>query len=367
MLPSYLTTLGASQTFVGTFNILGILLIVLVVVFFGRSLVSLPRVATLRWGYVSLVVASLLSWVFSDSLGWLVVFKILGSVGQVFSSTLMVSVLFDLTPPEKRTSSLALFSIAGMLTNPVSSIAGEAVLRSFGGPGLFLLSASLGTAALLWSTLIREPPARPVTEAPLSFRAVVVKPEVRSLLLLTFLFGFFYTAMVSFLPRHTQETLGEANLSAFLIPFSLISVGIRLFLGREMDRRPPRRFLHLSFLSVFVAQVFLLLPPTWLWMVGAGLFYGLGHSILFPLLNTLFVQVGGEQQKSVYSNVYLVVNLVGAIIMTPLLGAFGDWLGFRAIITVLALVALASFFLVRGKFPKPSGTTAEDRPFDHNS
>jgi len=365
LLPPYLVSLGASQTFVGVFNTSGIVLILIVVVFFGRPLVRLPRVTTLRFGFGCLVVASLLSWVFATQLGLLLVFKLLGSVAWVFGSTLMLSVLFDLTPPEKRAGSLAVFSIAGMLTNPVSSLAGEAVTRSFGGAGLFLLAAGFAAATLAWSFTIRDPQTKPADEEPRSFREVVRRRDMRPLFVLAFAFGIYYSALSSFLPHHTQLTLGEANLSAFLIPFSIVSVILRLVLGGQFDTKPPRRFLYLSFLAIVVAQGFLLLPASWVWVVAAGTFYGLGHSILYPLLNTLFVQAGGEDQKAVYSNAYLVANLLGAVATTPLLGALGDLAGFSAVVAVLAAVALGCFLLVRGTFPRattspgtPSGPSA---------
>jgi len=368
LLPAYLVTLGASQTFVGFYNILGILLTVVVVVFFGKPLVRLPRVKALRWGFGLFLASALLSWAFASSLVLLAVFKVVGAVAQVFVSTLMLSVLLDLTPPEKRAGGIAVYSVAGMITNPISSLAGEAVLRWAGGPALFLLAAALGLVAFAWSFLIREPEVAAREEAPLSFRRVVVLPELRPLVVLAFLFGIFYSALVSFLPAHTGQTLGEANLSAFLIPFSVVSIGIRLFLGRQLDEHPPRRFLWISFVAVALAQLCLLLPPAWAWVSLAGFLYGMGHSVLYPLLNALFVDQGGEEQKAVYSNVFLVANLFGAVVTTPLLGLIGDLWGFGALEGVLVAVALVSVLLVRRRFPRSGDARpAAGPPSAHNS
>ena len=366
LLPAYLASLGAGQTFVGFYNILGILLIVVVVVFFGRILVQLPRVKALRWGFVLLVVSSLLSWAFASSLVLLAVFRLTAAISQVFVSTLMLSVLLDLTPPEGRAGGIALYSVGGMITNPISALAGEAVLRWAGGPALFFIPAVLGLVALAWSFLIKEPAVPASSEEPPSFRSVVARPDLRTLLVLAFLFGIFYSALLSFLPAHTKLTLGEANLSAFLIPFSAVSIGVRVFFGRSLDEHPPRRFLWLSFLAVAVSQAFLLLPSAWPWIVLAGLFYGLGHSVLYPLLNALVVEVGGENQKAVYSNVFLVANLLGAALMTPVLGAVGDLWGFSAIVGVMAAVAVVSVLLVRKRFPRPL-KLAEDPPSSRSS
>ncbi len=289
------------------------------------------------------------------------VFKLVGSLAQVFASTLMMSLLFDVSPPETRAGSLAMYSVAGMFTNPVASLAGEAVLRWAGGPGLFLLAGGFALASWLWSLLLREPGTPPTDDTPHSFKEVLTRRDLRPLFTLAFFFGIYYSALVSFLPRHTEITLGEANLSAFLVPFSLVSVGMRLVLGGQLDRRPPRRFLYFSFVAIFAAQVLLLLPPGWLWIILAGFFYGIGHSILYPLMNALFVSAGGEDQKAAYSNAYLVANQLGAVLMTPLLGALGDFGGFGTIVAVLALVALGSFFLVRARFPRQEANPPSDR------
>lgn len=358
LLPPYLVSLGAGQGYVGLYNTLGIWLIVVAVVFLGRPLVQLPRVASLRWGYLCLLVSYLGSWLWADQLVVLMLVKVVGSLGWVFSATLMVSVLLDLTPAQNRAGSIAVFSIAGMLTNPVTTLAGEAVFRAFGGPGLFVLGGAFAVVTLAWSFLIREPGPRPSEEPPASFWSVVGRRELRPLVVLAFSFGVFYSALSSFLPHHTLVTLGEANLSAFLVPFSVVSVVLRFTLGRAFDRHPPRRFLYLSFLAILVAMVLLLLPASWWWIVVAGACYGLGHSILYPLLNTLFVQAGTEDQKAVYSNVYLVANLLGAVVTTPLLGFWGDALGFPAVVGVLAAVATGSVVLVRARFPRADATTS---------
>jgi predicted MFS family arabinose efflux permease len=363
LLPPYLHSLGASQTFVGLFNVLGILMLVVVVLFFGRALVKLPRVKTMRWGYLITFVAYLLSWLASGSLAWLAVFRVLGSVNQILSSTLMVSTVLDLSPPDRRAGSLALFSVGGMLTNPVTSVAGEAVVRVWGGPGLFLMGAGFGVAALAWSFLLREPPVHESDERTPSALEVMARPELRPLFLLTFAFGMYYSALATFLPHHTLDLLGEANLSAFMVPFSLVAIGIRVFLGKEFDRRPPRRFLHLSFLAILLALVSLLLPLGWWGLILAGLLYGVGHSVLFPLLNTLVVQRGPEAHKASFSNAFTVVNLISAIVTTPLLGLLGDLWGFPAIVTVLALVAVGGFLVSRSTYPRP----VEDPPSVHSS
>jgi len=332
------------------------------VVFFGRPLVKLPRVKVLQWGFLVLLATSLSSWVFADSLVLLALFKLVGSLAQVFASTLMLSLLFDLTSPEQRAGSLALFSVAGMLTNPVASLAGEEILRLVGGRGLFLLGAAFALASWLWFLLFKEPAARAGEAAPHSFKEVAARKDLRPLFVLAFTFGIYYSALTSFLPHHTQVTLGEANLSAFLIPFSVVSVAMRLILGKQLDQRPPRRFLYLSFLSIFFALGLLLLPATWTWLIVAGFLYGIGHSILYPLMNAMFVDAGGEGQKATYSNAYLVANQLGAVLMTPLLGTLGDFGGFSAITGFMALSALACFLLARKHFPKPMPRLPEAGP-----
>jgi predicted MFS family arabinose efflux permease len=353
LLPPYLNSLGAPQAYVGLYNVLSTLLIVVTVVFFGRYLVRLPRVRALRWSFFVLTGAQVAAWAFPPSLAALAVFKVLGAVAHITSSTLMTSLLLDVTPRDRRAGSLAVYSVAGIVTNPIASLLGEAVTRASSGHELFLLGAAFALAAWLWSWFLREPPATATREAPSSFLQAIRHPELGALVFLAFSFGTYFSALTAFLPGHTLQALGAANLSAFLIPFSVVSVLIRVFLGREMDRRPPRRFLSLSFGAISLALGLQFVPASWPLLVVSGLLYGVGHSILNPLLNALFVQVGGEQQKAVFSNAYLVASLSGAVLMTPLLGALGDLGGFASVLGVLTVMALGSFVLVRVKFPKP--------------
>jgi MFS family permease len=367
LVPAYLATLGASQTFIGVFNILNVLAVLGAVLIFGRQLVRWHRLRALRWGYVLLALSSAASWALATSLPALAVFKVTGAVAQVFASTLMMSLLLDLAPADKRAGSLALFSISGMLTNPLSSLAGETVLRTFGGPALFLLSAAAVLVPLGWSFLLREPVRQPAEDEPPAFHEVVLRKDLRGLMALVFLFGIYFSALTTFLPKHTLTVLGQANLSTFLTPFSVVAVLLRLVLGNQLDRRPPRRFLAWSFGAVAAAMGFLLLPAAWVWIAAAGLFYGLGHSILYPLLNTLFVNRGSEAHKAAYSNAFLVVNLLGAIVMTPALGLLGDLAGFPSIVVFLGACALGGVVLVRGQYPRVPRSPKASPPSGRNS
>jgi predicted MFS family arabinose efflux permease len=281
----------------------------------------------------------------------------------VFSWTLLLSLLYDLVPANQRASSVALFGVAGLITNPLASVAGEAILRNWGGPGLFLFAAAFALASWLWTYALREPD-RPQEEIPPGhFHELLAQARLRPLFVLSFVFGVFFSALMSFLPHQTQQTLGEPNLSAFLVPFSVVSVALRVVMGPQLDRRPPRAFLLLSFASLTVAMGLLLLPPHWGWVILSGAIYGVGHSTLFPLLSALFVRVGGESQKAVYSNAYLVANLAGAVVMTPLLGAMGDLWGFASVAATLLVMALGCCLLVLMGFEKPEA----DRPSGHSS
>ncbi len=346
LIPPYISGLGASSSYVGVFNNFGNLAVVLVVVIFGRSLVKWPRVQLIRLSMLILMVASALSWVLSGSLPSLSLLRILGSVGQVFASTLLVSVLLDVSPPEKLASRIAIFSVAGMLTNPFTSFLGELLTKLWGASSLFVAAALFAavTAALAWG--LREPTRQAITVEPHAFHTVLRRPDMRLLLVLAFVFGVYYNALVTFLPGYTQAKLGDANLSAFLTPFSIISVIIRLLVGSHLDKRPPRGFLLAAFLAVLVSLGALALPIAWGWIILAGLLYGAGHSILYPLMNSLFVVKGGEHQKAVYSNAYMVANLLGAVTMTPLLGALKQKAGFDGMIVAMAALAILSLVLI---------------------
>ncbi len=346
LIPPYIAGLGASPAYVGLFNNFGNLAVVLAVVIFGRSLVKWPRVQLIRLSMLVLTATSVVSWVASGSLEVLSLLRIVGSVGQVFASTLLVSVLLDVSPPEKLASRIAIFSVAGMLTNPFTSFLGELLTKLWGAPSLFAAAGLFAavTAVLAWG--LREPTRQEMVVEPHAFHTVVRRPDMRLLLVLAFVFGVYYNALVTFFPSYTQTRLGDANLSAFLTPFSIISVVIRLLVGSHLDKRPPRGFLLAAFFAVLLSLGALALPVAWGWIILAGLLYGAGHSILYPLMNSLFVVKGGVHQKAVYSNAYMVANLLGAVTMTPLLGAIKQKVGFEGMVVAMALLAVLSLVLI---------------------
>ncbi len=164
-------------------------------------------------------------------------------------------------------SGMALFGILGISSNSIGSFKGERLIAGPGPRWLFAAVFALVAAGFLFSIRYR------------------------------FHEGGAYAVFSTFLANMTRERLGTVNISIFFAAFSSIAIVIRLFLGSLIERKPP--FLLSTACFIMVASAFFmtfgLRDPFMLAPI--GLVYGIGHSVLFPLLSTLFVNAGSDEER----------------------------------------------------------------------
>lgn len=327
MLPPYLESLGASKGYVGLFSSANALVMVLALAFFGRAVAAASRRRALVLGF-ALYAASMAAFYFLPAdLTLMLALRLAGTVSWVFAYTINMNVVYDLVPARRRLGMIAFFGISGLLTNPVGALLGEWIEGRFGPRYLFPAAGAFALLALALSAAFRGIEGRAEAGPPLRFRDVASRKDLRSVFAIAFLFGACFAVYQTFLPGLTRERLGFANLSAFFVPFTAISVALR-FLVRPIFEKLRRRTLLLAgFITVALSFALVLLADSVPLFAAVGLLYGIGHSLLFPLISTIFVDAGGDAQKAAYNNAFVMLITLGSLVLAPALGVLGDLAG----------------------------------------
>ncbi len=176
----------------------------------------------------------------------------------------------------------------------------------------------------------------PEAEAPRLVR-LLVRPELRGLILLAFAMGGTFSIYATYLANLTSEILGVVRISVFFTAFSAIAVTSRLFLAPVIDRTHKGWLVTICFSCTtgsFALSTLLAPGGGWLLII-MGLTYGIGHSLLFPLMMTLFVGAGSEREKLEMNSIFVSALTLGGLLISVALGVLGDVFGTRMIFTAM--------------------------------
>ncbi len=79
-----------------------------------------------------------------------------------------------------------------------------------------------------------------------------------------------------------------------------------------------------------------------------GFLYGLGHAILYPVLNTIFVNSGRENEKYTLNSIFISFYTMGNFLISGALGYVGDLFGVNSIYISMAFLSLTGVLIGLG-------------------
>lgn len=354
MLPPYLEKLGASKAWIGLFQNIGALAVVLAVVLASPLLSSLPKKRSLIIANAISATALLAMFFVPGNLSALLILRLLTGFSFICGFTMNANIAFSLIPRQSRAGGIAIFGISGVLSNPVGSFIGERLVHVFPYSSLFLLGAFFALSAVVITLFF---PASADTHSKKStphYLAVLSRKEVWPILFGGFVVGGAFSTHATFLPSLSIQRLGFSNLSLYFAAFAATAITIRI-LGAGLfapGREKKLVTLALGFVAAAYAQTLSLTLPFQL--VISGVLYGIGHSILYPVLSTSLVHSGPESERDTLNNAYIGTYTIGSVGLASLFGGLGDITRNTPVIFIaMGLTALAGLFWMALAGPLP--------------
>ncbi|HOV12983.1 MAG TPA: MFS transporter, partial [Spirochaetota bacterium] len=305
LIPPYLSSLGATKTYIGFFMNLASLEIVLFVLIFGKYLHYIKRKDAFIFGTIVSIITFLGMYFFYKDLKILMLLRIFNAIPFVFCFSMHVSIIFDIVHKEKRLSSLAIFGISGILSNPVGSFLSEKFSFHFGPQSLFLLSLFFIAVYAILLIFLKDPGSEFHKKEGKSFFEIIKRKEIINIILFAIVFGGAFSVYASFIPNLSKEKLKVALLSAYFIPFAITTLMMRLFLSRFLDRVNQGLLILISYFFIFVSSLLILFLNSITILIIVGICYGVGHSILYPTVGTMFVNSGKPEEKEILNNSFV--------------------------------------------------------------
>lgn len=346
MLPAYLkNSLGASSGYIGFFMNVNSIAMILFVALFGVYSNKIDKKKSLLIGFALFIASMVIMFFNSDKLGILLAARFLATPSYAFGFTMFTNIIFDILPKGKRSSGIALFGISGIMSNPIGAFLGEKVVGILEYKYLFIMGALFMLIAFLCVMIFKEKEHYHKDKISLTFWEVLSDKRIIPYAITAFIFGGVFGVFNSFIPIYTQEIVGLANLSYFFIPFAVSAIISRLFLTDFLDYFPKKNIIQIGFGFALISLILILFLKTNEFLIVIGIFYGFGHSLMFPTFSSAYVNMGKEEEKIIRSNTYIALNTFGTIALSSLFGLVGDIFGTRYIFISTVISVAAAVFI----------------------
>ena len=342
MISPYLSQIGGSRTYIGFFMNITSLTLVIFVFFFTHLSNRIDRKRFMLYSLGLFIISASVMFFFPASLTCLLIMKFFSSISYALCYTMLMNLAYEELPEAKRASGIALFGMSGIMSIPTGAFLGEITLKHFPPPYLFILAGIISILTVITLIFLKEPAAKANGNECRTFLDVIKDKKIFILLYPSAIFGGAYGIMTSFIPTWSLKMTGTARLTDFVSAFAMVSIFVRIFLGKTLDHYKQSRLIVSAMSCLMVSAVMVCFIHTRNILFFSGLIYGLGHSVLFPVLSSRFVNSAcGDENRAVYNDVFVGINTFGCIFFSTILGLTGDFLGTRFIFISLAALLFA--------------------------
>ena len=356
LLPLYIHALGGTEIEIGLvmglYSTVGIICQPLV----GPLIDVVGRRPFMILG-VALVLGSTVLATFTGSIAALAVVRVIQGLGFSAFFVASFSYVVDIVPREERGWALGIYGVSGFVSTALAPLYGEWIIRRWGFPPLFVLSAVLTAVAGAFVLRLRE--IRPGGSVPVR-AAVLVRGGIEDVfhrhMLVTIFFGLGSGTIFAFLPTFA-ESLGVRTLSLFYTAYAGAAVAVRVFGGRWIDTYGRRAVIVPSMFVQAAATALLAVlglavtrtsqTPVLPVLFVAGMMSGGAHGFLYPGLAALVTDLTPDVRRAavvgVFSAMFLVGQAVGAFLfgyVTHALGYGPMWLALTALLLTGALLSM---------------------------
>ena len=319
-----------------------------------------------RWGrkrtiYLGLLVfaAGSLVAALADNIYTVAIGRAIQGAGAISSAVIALSA--DLTRVEHRTKSMAIIGMTIGATFIVSMVAGPALGKLFGVPGIFTMTGILALVAIVVVRIVVPDPV-PDAEITEPGPATPLGAILRDPQLLRLNFGIFslhgvLMAMFVVLPFELYTHLPAADHWKFYLGVMLASLAIMVPVMFVSERRRAQKAAFVGGVIVIIASELVLAAGSSVFLLtvaGMVLFFA-AFNLLEASLPSLVSRVAPPSAKGTAIGVYSTLQFVGTFVGATAGGWIAQHHGSQAVFLLCAAVALLWLVMAAGmRVPQPA-------------
>ncbi|MFQ5914562.1 MAG: MFS transporter [Nitrospinota bacterium] len=306
-----------------------------------------------RWGRkvfllagAALLTAGALGFLLVRGIGPLIYFlRILQGVGLATGLTAGYALVADLSPAFRRGEAYGVYLVFTLTPHAVGPWIGEGVIRAGGFPAFFGVAAGYGVLSLLLAMFVRSPAPRADRIPGSSLLALLTRRSVWPVFGTIFLVGSSFGAVLTFIPTYLKSR-GFETVSFFFVTYTVVAVGIRVFLAKISDRWGRRTVILPNLLVMVVVLSLLALARNAALFTAAALLFGMSQGFLHPTLGALVVDRVSAADRGKAFGLFTSLFHLGIFLISSTLGNVASRAGYPWVYWISAGLALgcAVFF-----------------------
>ena len=244
-------------------------------------------------GGAAIVSVTTLAYVWATTLPLLVLFRLLGGIGEAAFFVGAATMITDLAPIDRRGEAISYWSVAVYSGLAFGPAIGEAIDSAWGSDAVWIVSASFAAAATALGLMTREtrPEVTPPKGLPLLHRSAIL-PGVMLFLGLIALAG--YTEFLKLYGR----TIGVHNVGGFFLLYGCVVLLIRVLGARLPDTLGPLRGGTLALGGAAAAMAIIATFPSVPGLIVGTVAFAFGMSMMYTNLMTLALTGVDESQRA---------------------------------------------------------------------
>ena len=327
------------------------------------------RKIVLMIGMSAIAIAPIGYWLF-QTVPMLMVFRALHGISIAAFATAFSALVVDISPANNRGELIGYMSLVNPLGLALGPALGGFLQESVGYTPAFLVAAGLGVIGLLCTARVKESSTydgllKEDGEAINSshdpdakkFWSLLGTPRIRIPAFVLLMVGLAFGTISTFVPLFIKETGIDLNIGLFYTAAAISSFSIRLLTGRASDRYGRGVFITLSLVFYSSAMAVLWLADSPALFLLSGLIQGVGAGMLIPMIAALMADRSLPNERGRIFGLCMTGFDLGIAAAGPILGTLADWIGYRDIFGITALlvvVGLGAFLTLSSKNPSNS-------------
>lgn len=257
----------------------------------------------------------------------------------------------DIMPAGKRGSGIGYYGMSSNLAMALGPVIGLVILESHGFSSIVLVSIGFAILGVLAALFIKAPHKEIVKHnGPLSLdRFILVKaiPLGVNIMIVSFSYG----AALAYTALYGKE-IGVHNTGLFFILLAAGVILARLMSGKYIDRGKFDQISAISLVMFTVGFALLGLVKNSIAYFSMALFIGVACGMLFPVIQTMIVNLGTHHQRGTATSTYFTAFDVGIGAGMLFGGIIADFTSLSVIFVIAAVLNLiATVFYLRVSSP----------------
>ena len=309
----------------------------------GPALDSFNR-KYLLMGSITVMAVAYVGYSISDSMGMLMVFRLLQGIGIAFGNVCCFAIVADALPPEKFNTGMGYYSIAQIISQAIGPTVGLQLVSWFGYQTTYVINAGVMVIALLIATTIRIP-ARPHKQFKMKLHNIIAK-EALAPTAITFFIAMGFTTITALLLVSAKKQGVTEGIGLFFTFSALTMLVSRPLVGKLTDKYGFVKVAVPSILITALSFVIISQADT-LWMyLAAAVVNSCGYGAVQPALQSLVMKSVPPDRRGSASSTNFIGMDSATLIGPTVAGVVAEIFGYSAMWLVMVIPLLIGTALV---------------------